>query len=172
MYFSPPVSTAWTCQLTTPSRTWERNSSWLWRTRRASRGSTKKNSSPWLHPTNRQLKKKYTKEKKPQGCQTSCCSSSVRACCTVQPACEPPPQHGGLRLYSDLSSQYAYVFVSFQRGRSLLKRCWGKNGRVATSNAEIYYPQAWAGPLWSAVSFPSTLVLWKSTVLENTNAFQ
>lgn len=84
--FLSPVSTALTCPLTNRLRTWERNSSWLWRTLRASRGSTKKKSrcSLRLHPANqRWIKKKNEQNTKPQGCQTSCCSSSVQACCTV-----------------------------------------------------------------------------------------
>lgn len=55
--FCFPVSTAWICPAMNHSRTWERNSSWLWRTLKASRGSTKTN---W---TQQQIKQTL----KPQG---------------------------------------------------------------------------------------------------------
>ena len=126
------VSTAWICQPTNHLRTWERNSSWLWRMHKASRASTKIDSTQTTHNL-----KKTKQNKKPQGLQTSCCSSYVRACCTVMPDCEPLTQHSGLRLYSDLSSQYAYIFVSLQCGLVTPKRCWGKKGSVAMSIAEI-----------------------------------
>lgn len=79
------VLTAWICRHTNHLKTWERNSSWLWRTRKASRASTKTSHFRIL-PTNEEKKRKQNAT---QRCQTSCCSSSVQACCTVMPDCEP-----------------------------------------------------------------------------------
>lgn len=171
MYFSPPVSTAWTCQLTTPSRTWERNSSWLWRTRRASRGSTKKNSSPWLHPTNRQLKKNTQKKKSHRDVKPA----AVAVLCEHVVLYSLPVSHLHSTVVWDCTAICrANMPTSLYLFSAVGPSSKGAGERTGESQRRMlkYYPQAWAGPLWSAVSFPSTLVLWKSTVLENTNAFQ
>lgn len=127
------VSTAWICLHTNHLKTWERNSSWLWRTHKASRASTK-TSHFSLHPTNQRGKKKR-KQNATQRCQTSCCSSSVQACCTVMPDCEPHPQHGDLRLYSELSSQHAYSYI-FSVWGDHSSKCQG--GKRTVESQHIY----------------------------------
>lgn len=170
-----PVSTAWICQPMNPLRTWERNSSWPWRTHRASRGLTK-TANPLSASNQPTILKKHTKQnKKPQGCQTSCCSSSVRACCTVMPDCEPPWQHGGFKTVQRPVEPICLRLYNFSVciGHSL--KVLGAGERKGESHC-LFYPQAWtmneSWPWYCTFLSPlpsscENLQCWK-----NTNAFQ